>query len=143
MAAGAVLTALAALLAPVSFVPALVAAAIATAWQFSPLKQRALNRCHAHRALAAFGRAADFDALRFGWTHGVWCVCSCWAMMLLPLLMPCGHLAAMAFVSLWMLAERFEGPVAPRWRLRAPVTAARIVIAQVRMNWCLGRENRY
>jgi predicted metal-binding membrane protein len=126
---------LARLIAPDSLLPAVVAAAIAIVWQFSPFKQRALNRCHSHRALAAFGSAADLGALRFGWTHGIWCVCSCWALMLLPLLAPRGHLAAMAIVSLWMLAERFERPMAARWRLRAPVTAARIVIAQARMIW--------
>ena len=36
-----------------------LAAVIALVWQFSPLKQRCLNRGHAHPQLAAFGRAAD------------------------------------------------------------------------------------
>ncbi|WP_167480726.1 DUF2182 domain-containing protein [Mesorhizobium waimense] len=29
-------------------------------------------------------------------THGVWCVGSCWALMLLPLLVSHGHVATMA-----------------------------------------------
>jgi predicted metal-binding membrane protein len=133
MAAGVALLALARLAPSDSYVPAAVALAIAIAWQFSPVKQRALNRCHAHRALAAFGQAADIDALRFGWTHGVWCVCSCWALMLLPLLTPVGHLAAMGAVSLWMFAERLETPKPPHWRLRVPMTAARMLAAQTRI----------
>jgi len=62
----------AALFAPQWYVP--VAGAFSTVvWQFSPMKQRCLNRGHAHTALAAFGFAADRDALRFGVTHGIWC----------------------------------------------------------------------
>ena len=64
---------------------------IGLAWQCSPAKQVCLNRCHALRELAAFGRAADTDALIFGATQGVWCAGSCWAWMLLPLLLPGGR----------------------------------------------------
>jgi predicted metal-binding membrane protein len=106
---------------------------IVIVWQFSPIKQRCLNRCHAHPELVAFGRAADIDALRFGLTHGVWCVGSCWALMLLPLVVSRGHIASMAAVSLWLFAERLERPMPPRWRLRGPGKAARIAIAQTRM----------
>src|SRR5215472_12187954 len=49
--------------APMSFLPAAGAALIATVWQFSPIKQRALNRCHSHAGLAAFGAAADLAVL--------------------------------------------------------------------------------
>ena len=59
---------------------------IALVWQCSPAKQAALNRCHARPALAAFGRAADTDVLVFGVTQGVMCAASCWAWMVLPLL---------------------------------------------------------
>jgi predicted metal-binding membrane protein len=106
---------------------------IAIVWQFSPVKQRCLNRCHAHGELAAFGPAADVDALRFGLTHGVWCVGSCWALMLLPLLVSSGHVAMMAAVSLWLFAERLDTPTLPRWRLRGPGRAAHLAIAKARM----------
>jgi predicted metal-binding membrane protein len=141
MAAGVMLMALALgvrLIAPESFVPIAGAAAIAMLWQFSPFKQRSLNRCHSHRELVAFGRAADIDAVGFGFTHGIWCVCSCWGLMLLPLLVSQWHVAAMVAVSAWMLAERLERPMPPRWRLRGPGTALRMVVAQVGMKLQLG-----
>jgi predicted metal-binding membrane protein len=136
MVAGAVLLSLAMaarLAAPVSLAPVAAAAAIALVWQFSPVKQLCLNRGHAHAALAAFGPAADLDALRFGVMHGVWCVGSCWALMLVPLLVSTGHLAAMAVVSLWLFAEKLDRPMPRRWRVRAPGKAARIAIAQTRI----------
>jgi predicted metal-binding membrane protein len=136
MAAGVILLALALaarLAAPESSVPVALAAMIALGWQSSPFKQRCLNRCHAHSELAAFGPAADIEALRFGLRHGVWCVGSCWALMLLPLLVSRGHVAAMAAVTLWLFAERLDRPMPPRWRLRAPGKAARVVFAQARM----------
>lgn len=103
------------------------------AWQASPARQRCLNRGRAHPALAAFGFAADRDALRFGVTHGAWCVGSCWALMLLPLALPQGHLVAMALVTFVIVAESFEPPQPPRWRLRVPTRLVRIVVAQTRM----------
>ena len=105
----------------------------AAVWQISPFKQVCLNRCHAHPELAAFGSAADFAVLRFGWTHAVWCVGSCWAMMLLPLVVTRGHLALMAAVSLWLITERFDRPLPPLWAWRGPVTFARVVVAQTRL----------
>ena len=141
MAAGVMLIALALairLIAPESIVPVAVAAALAMLWQFSPLKQRSLNRCHSHRELAAFGRSADIDAVRFGFTHGIWCVCSCWGLMFLPLMISRGHVAAMVAVSAWMFAERLERPMPARWRLRGPSTALRMLVAQVGMKLQLG-----
>ena len=121
------------LLVPLSFVPAVVVGLVAFVWQCSPVKQRCLNRNHNHRELAAFGLAADLDALRFGITHGVWCVGSCWALMLFPMLLPEGHLAAMAAVSFLMISERLETPQPLSWRLRLRGKLMRIVIAQTRI----------
>src|SRR3546814_20852665 len=67
------------LLMPMSYIPALVVGIIALVWQFSPVKQRCLNRGHDHRPLAAFGWRAHRDALLFGSVHGIWCVGSGWA----------------------------------------------------------------
>lgn len=136
MAAGVVLMSLSRELqqaAPESSVPLALAAIMAIVWQFSPAKQRCLNRGHAHPALPAFDRAADIGALRFGLTHGVWCVGSCWALMLLPLLISGGHVAAMAAVTLWLLGERIERPLPPRWSVQVPQKAARLLAAQARM----------
>jgi predicted metal-binding membrane protein len=108
------------------------AAVVASVWQCSPAKQWCLNRCHARPALAAFGSAADVDALRFGVMQGVWCVGSCWALMLLPLIVMDWHVAAMAAVALVLCGERLDTPAPPRWRVRVPAKAVRIALAQAR-----------
>lgn len=134
MIAGAVLVSIelgAKGLAPGSYLPALVVAVIAVVWQASPFKQECLNRCHSHRTPAAFGLAADWDALRAGLDHGRWCVGSCWATMLLPLLLPVGHVAGMAAVTVLMVCERIDPPVRPAWRLRGFHTALRIAALRV------------
>ena len=136
MAVGAVLLAIAAAVrwfAPQSYLPAAGAALVAVVWQFSPVKQSCLNRCHAHTELAAFGAAADFDALRFGTRHGVWCAGSCWGLMLFPILLPQGHVAAMAAVTVLIFSERLEQPMPPSWRWRGPGKAIRISVALARM----------
>ncbi|HEU0052533.1 MAG TPA: DUF2182 domain-containing protein [Longimicrobium sp.] len=110
---------------------ALVLAAVAL-FQSSPLKQRSLNRCHGHPPLAAFGFRAELDALRFGFTHAAWCIGSCAALMLLPMLFTRGHLAVMAGVTLWLAGERLEKPAPPRWRWRGPNQVARVALGQWR-----------
>lgn len=121
------------LFAPTSYLPAAAVTLIAIVWQLSPVKQRCLNRCHAHTGLAAFGVAADLDALRFGVSHGVWCVGSCWALMLAPMLLPQGHVAGMAIVTVLTCSERLEHPRPPGWRWRGLGKVSRIVAAQTRI----------
>jgi predicted metal-binding membrane protein len=111
----------------------LLVAAVALAWQVSPAKQWCLNRCHRAPALAAFGAAADLDALRFGLAHGAACVGSCWALMLLPLAAAEWHVATMAAVAVVLFAERLDGPAPLGWGWHAPGKAVRIVAAQLRM----------
>ena len=136
MVAGVILIALAQGLrtvVPESRVLLALTSLVALIWQFSPAKQCSLNREHAHPALAAFGWAADTDALRFGLAHGLWCVGSCWPLMLLTLIVPRGHVVVMAAMTLLVFAERLERPAAPRWSLRGPSRLLRIAIAQTRM----------
>lgn len=136
MVAGAVLLSLAfavRLTAPASWPPLTAAAMLALVWQISPAKQICLNRCHVRPELAAFAPAADLDAIHFGATHGVWCVGSCWTLMLLPLLVAYGHIAAMAAVALWLFAERLDRPMPPRWSWRGPGKAIRIAVARIGM----------
>jgi predicted metal-binding membrane protein len=121
------------LLTPQSYLPAAGVFLIASVWQFSPIKQICLNRCHAHNELAAFGAGADSDALWFGITHGIWCAGSCWALMLLPMLLARGHVVAMAAVAVLIFSERLEQPRPPCWRWRGLGKAIRIVIAQGRI----------
>ncbi len=120
-------------LAPGSYLPAAGVAVLAIVWQLSPAKQRCLNRCHAHTELAAFGVAADLAALRFGASHGVWCAGSCWALMLCPMLLPRGQVAAMAILAVLIASERIEAPRPPRWGWRGIGKMGRIVAAQARI----------
>ena len=136
MAAGGLLiaaTLILNLLAPRSYLPVIAVGIVAFVWQCSPIKQRCLNRGHNHSELAAFGIAADLDALRFGITHGVWCVGSCWALMLFPMLLLEGHFVAMAAVSFLIISERLEQPRPLTWRLHLRGKLMRILIAQTRI----------
>lgn len=134
MAAGAALESLvlAARLAAATSLPLLGGAtALALIWQVSPAKQRSLNGCHRRPEIAAFGAAADRDALWFGLTHGASCVSACWALMLLQLVIAHGHTVAMAAVALFLFAERFERPAPLSWRWRGPGKAPRLAAAQL------------
>jgi predicted metal-binding membrane protein len=142
MLCGAVLTGggIAALtLAPGSYIPAVVAGLIACVWQTSPFKQHCLNKCHDNCCLRVFGLQADFDAFRFGWTRGVWCAGSCGGLMLLPILVPEGHLLVMAGVAMLIFCERLEDPEPPRWKLRDLGKSRRMIAARIRVGWRMAR----
>jgi predicted metal-binding membrane protein len=147
MTCGALLTGIkfaALALAPQSYIPAAAAAVVALAWQASPFKQRCLNGCHDNRPLAAFGLEADLDALRFGLTHGLWCVAACGALMLFAILLPQGHLAAMAAVAILMFCERLEDPEPPRWKMRGLRRASLTLAAwtRIRLRMLLSKAPR-
>lgn len=108
------------------------AIAVALLWQVSPAKQWCLNRCHSRSTLAAFGAAADRDAFGYGLCNGAACVGACWALMLLPLFVGQGHVAAMCAVALFTFAERLEGAAPLTWRWRGAGRALRIVAVQAR-----------
>lgn len=129
--------------APDSYLPAAGVTLLAIVWQFSPVKQRCLNRCHAHGELAAFGVAADLGALCSGASHGIWCAGSCWALMLAPMLLPQGHVAGMAIVTVLTFSERLERPSPPRWRWRGLGKASRIVAAQARIRLQAFRQRAF
>ena len=103
--------------------PAILVAVMAFIWQASPIKQSFLNRCHAHRPLSAFGFRADADALLLGLEHGLWCAGTCWALMLLMVMLPEWHLMTMITLAVLMFSERLDPPRAPAWRLRGFHTA--------------------
>jgi predicted metal-binding membrane protein len=121
------------LLMPKSYLPAIGVGIVALIWQFSPVKQRCLNRGHDHWTLSAFGWAASRDALLFGVAHGMWCVGSGWALMLFPMLLPQGHDLAMVFVTFVMLSEHLEHPQIPRWRIYFSARLLRFLFAQTRI----------
>ncbi|MEX2284404.1 MAG: DUF2182 domain-containing protein [Gemmatimonadota bacterium] len=108
-------------------------AIILIGWQCSPIKQQCLNRLHNHLSLAAFGSAADWDALRFGTKHALLCVGSFWALMLFPMLLHHGHLPAMAVATFMVISERLDQPAPVRWEVRVPSKLARILVAQARI----------
>lgn len=116
-----------------SWLPVFIIGSIAIVWQFSPYKQRSLNRGHIHRSLSAFGWESLKDALLYGVEHGIWCVCSGWALMLFPMLLPVGHNMAMLLVTLVMLSEHMEHPQVPCWRLNFRLKLFRIIMAQTKM----------
>jgi predicted metal-binding membrane protein len=96
--------------------PFAIAALVALAWQATPLKQISLNRCHGRPPLAAFGLRAEADALRYGASHGLWCVGACWALMLLPLAASGPlHWTMMLGVMLISVVERVRAPQPARW----------------------------
>lgn len=137
MLAGAVLLPLAAVAGmsvPGSswWIAALAALAITVVWQASPARQICINRAHNHRALAAFGFAADLDAFRFGLEHGFWCAGSCWGLMLLPMLLPSGHVAAMIVAAVLMFCERLEPAAPPAWRFHGIAPLRRILLTRMR-----------
>jgi predicted metal-binding membrane protein len=134
-AGGIVLLAVASLLRSVTGQPdlaLLLGLDAVLAWQLSPLKQHCLNRHCAHPPISSFGSAADRDALRFGGTHAAWCLGSCWALMLVSLLVPAWHVAVMLVVSVWIWVEPLDRPERPTWRVRLPLRFLRIAGATVR-----------
>jgi predicted metal-binding membrane protein len=78
----------------------------AAAWQLSPSKRRALQRCHRSTALPATGWAATRGVLRFGLANGSACVSSCWLMMLVMLLAPAFQLVCMVGLTAVVSAEK-------------------------------------
>ena len=79
---------------------------VAALWQLTPVKRDMLRLCHRSVALAATGWAADRDCLAFGWTQGLACLGSCWAMMLAPMLAH-DSLPAMLAVQIIAISERW------------------------------------
>lgn len=111
--------------------PAALALLIAGTWQCSPWRQGFLNRCHAHRPLAAFGLRADLDALRLGLAHGLSCIGTCWAWMLLTAMLPAWHLLLMPLVALLSFCERLDAPRPPAWQIRGLRMAARLLRREI------------
>jgi predicted metal-binding membrane protein len=107
-------------------VPAVLLAAV---WQCSPARQHCVNRGHRHPPLASAGATADLAVFRFGASHGWWCVGSCWGLMLVAILIPAWHLPAMAVASIWLAAERMDGPAVPGWGIPLPGRARRLAAA--------------
>jgi predicted metal-binding membrane protein len=79
---------------------------VAAAWQFSPVKRRFLRACRSPGFVSLGGRAADLGALRFGLRHGLACVGSCWALMLVMFAAGTLALTWMMFLAVVVLFEK-------------------------------------
>lgn len=92
---------------------------IALAWQSSPAKQYCLNHCHWTPRIGVFGWSADIDCARFGLVNAMWCVGTCWALMLLPVTATdmSVHLLLMALVSAIMVTERLQPGQPACWHI--------------------------
>jgi predicted metal-binding membrane protein len=99
---------------------------IAFAWHISPWRQTALNCGHQQPKLAAFAPKAYGDALVVGALRGLWCLATCWALMLVCLLAPAYHFSTMAVLALYIWAEQLEPPRQPAWHLHLPMRAFRL-----------------
>jgi len=85
---------------------AATAFAVASVWQLTSTKARALRFCHRTAPIAPGGWRANLDCARYGWLIGRGCLLSCWAMMLACVI--AGHnIIAMACASAVAVAERW------------------------------------
>ncbi|GAA1980140.1 DUF2182 domain-containing protein [Microbacterium pumilum] len=94
-----------------------LAVALTLIWQCSPLRQRSLNACHRAPTLRVFGAVAHGDAWRYGVITGGACAAACGPIMLLVLIAPEFHVAAMVVATVILTAERYQPARQPRWRL--------------------------
>ncbi|MBS1520345.1 MAG: DUF2182 domain-containing protein [Bacteroidetes bacterium] len=118
---------------PKSYIPIAVIGIITLVWQFSPIKQRCLNRGHVHKRLSAFGWKAYADVLVFGVVHGLWCVGSGWALMWFPMILPAGHNFAMVIVTFIMMSEHLEHPRFPGWHIYFSSKLARTIFTRTQI----------
>lgn len=80
---------------------------IAGAYQLSPLKDLCLAKCRTPTSfILTSWRDGNWGAVRMGWEHGLFCLGCCWLLFLA--LFPLGimSIAAMAMVTLLILAEK-------------------------------------
>jgi predicted metal-binding membrane protein len=80
--------------------------AAAAAWQLSPLKRRCLRGCHRSFPLPPRGWRADKGAVRFGLRNGLYCLGTCWCLMLVMIAAPSGQLLWTAGLTGIITAER-------------------------------------
>jgi predicted metal-binding membrane protein len=81
--------------------------ALAGGFQFSPLKQRCLKQCRSPFSFfVRYYRKGIGGAWRLGLRHGVFCLGSCWALMLVMFGLGVGSLVSMALLTGVMVVEK-------------------------------------
>jgi predicted metal-binding membrane protein len=114
---------------------ALFAAALAAAagYELTPLKRRALNRCHRGAPLPPTGVRRVAAVARFGWLNASGCVASCWLAMLAASIAPVVQPLALAGFTFAMTYERLtRRPRTARRRIATSylaIAAAFVVVA--------------
>jgi predicted metal-binding membrane protein len=104
------------------FLPFFLVLGATITWYGTSRRQQSLNRCHAVVALPAFGLAAEWGSIHFGFVNACACIGACWPLMLLPFVAGAEHLYVMAGTTVLMFVQRYG-------RLRAARTNAPIVLA--------------
>ncbi len=81
--------------------------ALAGGFQFSPLKERCLKQCRSpFNFFVHYYRKGVGGAWRLGLRHGVFCLGSCWALMLVMFGLGVGSLVSMALLTGVMVVEK-------------------------------------
>ena len=94
--------------------------AVAAAWQLTPVKRRCLSGCHRGAPLPPRGWRAEKGALGFGLRNGLYCLGTCWCLMLVMVAAPGGQLLWTAGLTVAITTELV---------LPTPRGAARVVAA--------------
>jgi predicted metal-binding membrane protein len=97
---------------------------LAGLYQFTPMKNLCLQKCRTPIAfIMTSWRGGIIGAVRMGWLHGLYCFGCCW--LLFVILFPLGmmNVAAMAAITLLILAEK----IFPWGRLTARASAAVLI----------------
>jgi predicted metal-binding membrane protein len=104
----------------------IVVAGVAGAYQLTPAKRRCLDQCQALHAAAdsSRGRSANHAPLRAGLAYGAWSLGSCWALMLLMVVVDAAPLAWMLALTGVMIGEHTRHGD----RLIRPVTLALLAL---------------
>jgi predicted metal-binding membrane protein len=113
-----------------------VALALAALWCLTPLKRRALNRCHRSAPLPPRGWKATAGVVRFAWINASGCVGSCWLAMMAMFAAPTLRLGwgvGLAAVSAYeKLSSR------PRRAVRRTSALLGVATIGVSLGWLVG-----
>ncbi|MGH3887533.1 MAG: DUF2182 domain-containing protein [Pseudonocardiaceae bacterium] len=100
---------------------------IATGWQLTTWKRRAVVACQRTVPLPPTGWRADYGCAHFGVRQAGRCVISCWPLMLLMAVVGHGNLVVMAALTAGIVAERR----APAGKRRIALLGGALAVATV------------
>ena len=117
------------LMSPMAVSSSMVVSALillgAGAFQFTPLKDACLTQCRSPLAFfIAEWRDGGRGAFILGLRQGTYCVTCCWSLMAIMFVVGVMNLAAMALLTMFMLAEKVAPPA---WHIDRVAGAALII----------------